>query len=56
VDLDEWEIWRLPAGAIPVRGLLIHPVDPLDILDPRQTPLSWAGKRFDIQASPARSP
>jgi hypothetical protein len=56
VDLDQWEIWRLPAGGIPVQGVLIRPVDALDILDPRQTPLSWADKRFEIQATDARSP
>ena len=49
VDLFRWKIVLLTADSFPVgRGVLVAPLDTLDIWNPATTPISWADKRFDI--------
>ena len=58
VNLFRWRIILLPLGGqIPLGlapGILVKPVDSINVFDPAATPISWANKAFDVAAVPAR--
>lgn len=52
VNLFRWRIVLLPKGAdLPAgaaAGVLVKPVDSMNVFDPQIAPISWAGKAFDV--------
>jgi len=48
VDLDGWNIVRLPKGFQAPFGLIVTPYEQGFSLDPEKTPISWANKGFQI--------
>jgi hypothetical protein len=52
VNLFRWRMILLPVGgAVPAgssSGVLVKPKDSFEVWDPGATPISWAGKAFDV--------
>jgi uncharacterized membrane protein len=55
VNLFRWRIILLPRGGqIPPLlspGIFVKPDDSINVFDPTATPISWAGKAFDVAAA-----